>query len=114
MAGGNNNSTAGLFGQYPEANNWCRRYLGTEVYLYAITGDYFGGGCRKVLRGETGIIADYQTLVGQSRLPKIISYPLSTGPHVIEGEILSYNRSPAVGAKLNGITNLRHPLDLIR
>jgi hypothetical protein len=112
MAGGDNDGTPRFFCQDAKTDDWCWRCPGAEVDFYTFTGNHFSRRRRKVLGSKAGIIADYQPPTGQSCLFQVVSNALSTGPDIIKGEILGDNRSPAIGTKFNGVTNLPHPLRL--
>jgi hypothetical protein len=67
-----------------------------------IGGSNLGGGGSEILGGEPGIITHNQASRGKTRTIKVIGHTLGTYPHVIKGEIIGDNPSPAIGAKSNG------------
>ncbi len=73
--------------------------------LDIVAGHHFSSGGSKILRGEPSIIANDQTPSIESVLLEILCYCLSTDPHVIKGEILGDNPSPAISTEFDRITH---------
>ena len=78
----------------------------------AVARHYFGAGGRKILRGETAIVADGDAAFCQAGAFQVIGGALGTKADVFKREIPGDNRPPAIRAELDGIwlINLLYPL----
>ena len=61
MTGSNDNGATRLMSQDTEAYYRRRRCFLAEKHFYAVAGNHFRRRRGKVLRGETGVVADYQS-----------------------------------------------------
>jgi hypothetical protein len=105
MAGSYHNPARRLSSWDSETYHRRRGRFETEMNSDIVAGYHLGCCSGKILRGETSIIPNDQALFSKTGLSKILRYGLSTNAHIVEGEIISDNPPPPIGAKSNWISH---------
>src|SRR2546423_10280710 len=103
MAGGDHDATDRLLSFHGEGDGGSRGWPRGENHVEIVCGENFGGTLGKLVREEPAVVAhdDFLLSIGSWIGTPVIGGCLGDSLDVLEIEVFSDDRPPAVGAKLD-------------